>query len=114
MKTFDEFQLIFVPRKQNILASSFAFAARTCLTPYETKQCTTQIKFRPAVPDNEKYWQIFYGDKQIENFEQSKKEFEPPSLDSDYEKDCLIEENLLDEEVKSPEIAEINMLDNKL
>ena len=68
LKTFDEFQLIFVPRNQNILANGLAFAARTCLTPYETKQCTTQIKFRPDIPDNEKYWQVFHGDKQIEDF----------------------------------------------
>ena len=60
LKTFDEFQLIFIPRNQNVLANGLAFTARTCITPYETKQCTTQVKFRPDVPDNEKYWQFFY------------------------------------------------------
>ena len=63
LKTFEESQLIFFPREKNILAHSLAFAARTCLTPFETKKCITQIKFRPAVPDNEKYWQVFDGDK---------------------------------------------------
>ena len=52
LKTFDEFQLFFVLRNQNFLANGLAFATRTCLTPYETKQCTTQVKFRPAVLDN--------------------------------------------------------------
>ena len=75
LKTFEESQLIFVPRKRNITAHSLAFAARTCLTPYETKECTTQIKFRPAIPDNEKYWQVFDGDKQIEDFMQFRNEF---------------------------------------
>ena len=56
LKTFEESKLIFVPRKGNIAAHNLAFAARTCLTPYETKDCTTQIKFRPDVPDNENYW----------------------------------------------------------
>lgn len=75
LKTFEEFKLIFVPREKNIQANSLAFAARTCLTPYETKKCTTQIKFRPVFPDNEKYWKVFDGDKQIEDFLQSRNEF---------------------------------------
>ena len=86
------------------MAHNLAFAARTCLMPYETKQCTNQIKFRPVVPDNKKYWQAFDGDKQIEDFLQSRNEFELPSSDSDYEDDCSTEENLLDEEEKSPDL----------
>ena len=52
LKTFEESKLNFVPRKRNIVAHNLAFAARTFLTPYETKDYTTQIKFRPAIPDN--------------------------------------------------------------
>ena len=55
LKTFEEYQVIFVPRERNIVAHNLAFAARTWLTPYETKDCKTQIKFRPTIPDNEKY-----------------------------------------------------------
>ena len=88
LKIFEESKLSFVPRKRNIAAHNLAFAARTCLMPYETKQCTTQIKFRPVVPDNEKYWQVFDGDKQIEDFMQFRNEFELHSSDSDYETDC--------------------------
>ena len=53
---------------------------------------------------------FFDGDKQIEDFLQSKNEFEIPNSDSDYEQDCPTEENPLCEEEKSPEIAEINLL----
>ena len=45
---------------------------------------------------------------------QFKNEFEQPSSDSDYETDCPSEENFLDEEEKSPEVANINMLSRKL
>ena len=96
------------------MAHSFAFAARTCLTPYETKECTTQIKFRPAIPDNEKYWQVFDRDKQIEDFMQFKNEFELPNSNSGHETDCPSEENFLDEEEKSLEIADVNLLSHKL
>ena len=81
--------------------------------PYETKDCTTQIKFRPAVPDNEKYWQVFYGDKQIEDFMQFRNEFELHSSDSDYDTNCS-EENFLGEEEPFPKLANINLLSSKL
>ena len=56
LKTFEESNLTFVPRKRNIAAHNLAFAARTCLTPYQINDCSPQIKFRPVVPDNKKYW----------------------------------------------------------
>ena len=55
LKTFEEYQIIFVPGKINIVAHNLAFAVRTCLTPYEIKDYTTQIKFRQVIPDNKKY-----------------------------------------------------------
>ena len=45
LKNFEESKLIFVPKKINIVAHNLAFAARTCLMPYNTKDCTTQMKF---------------------------------------------------------------------
>ena len=113
LKTFEESKL-FYPRKRNIAAHNLAFVARTCLTPYNTKDCTTQIKFRPAVPDNEKYWQVFDNDKKIEDFMQFINEFELHSSDSNYETDCPSEENFLDEEEPSPEPTNINLLSSKL
>ena len=93
LENFKESHLIFVPRKKNIAAHSLAYIARMCLTPCETKDCTTQIKLRPAIPDNEKYWQVFDGDKQIEDFMQFINEFELPSSDSNYETECPSEGN---------------------
>ena len=95
------------------MAHNLAFAARTCLRPYETGDNTTPIKFRPVVPDNEKYWQVFDNDKQIEDFMQFRNEFELHSSDSDYDTDCG-EENFLGEEEPSPELANINLLSSKL
>ena len=56
LKTFEESKVIFFPRKRNIAAQNLAFAARTYLVPFETKDCTTEIHLRPVVPDNKKYW----------------------------------------------------------
>ena len=57
---------------------------------------------------------MFDGDKQIEDFMQFRNEFELPSSNSDYETDCPSEENFLDEEEKSPELANVNILSRKL
>ena len=65
------------------------------------------------MPDNEKYWQVFDGDKQIEDFMQFINEFELNSSDSDYDTDCS-EENFLGEEEPSLELININFLTNKL
>ena len=113
LKTFEESKLIFVPRTRNIATHNLAFAARKCLIPYETKDCKTQIKFRPAVPDNEKYWQVFDNDKQIEYFMQFRNEFDLNSSDSGYDTDCS-EENFLGEEELSLEVFNVNLLNRKL
>ena len=65
------------------------------------------------MPDNKKYWQVFDNDKQIEDFMQFRNEFELHSSDSDYDTDYS-EENFLDEEEPSPELANINLLSGKI
>ena len=108
LKTFEEYELVFVPRHQKILANGLVCTASSCQRPYDSKQFTVQVKYRPAVPDNEKYWQVFEGDKQIEDFLQSRNKIELPNSDSKYDKDCLNEEQPVEKE--PPPITEINLL----
>lgn len=70
------------------------------------------MKFRPAVPDNKKYWQVFEDDKQIEDFLLGRNEFESSDPDSKSDEDCLNEQPPKEEEPSRP--VEINMLINKL
>ena len=114
LKTFDEFEINFVPRNQNMLANGLAIATSTCKRPCENKQYSIQEKFRPAIPDNEKYWQVFDGDKQIEDFLQSINEFGMPKSDSEYEQDCPAEETSSFKEGTSLQIADINLLSDEL
>ena len=112
LKTLEESKLIFVPGKRNISIHNLAFAARTCLTPIETKDCTAQIKFRPAVLDNEKYWKVFEGDKQIEDFLLGRNEFELSDSDSKSDENCLQKQSPKKEKPSGP--VEINMLNEKI
>ena len=68
LKTFDEYELTFVPRNQNMLANALAISASNNRRPCENKQHIIQEKYRPVVPNNQRYWQVFEGDKQIEEF----------------------------------------------
>lgn len=63
LKTFVEYKLVFIPRSQNAIANKLACLASSYPKTPNDQQIKIQTKFRPAVPDNEKYWQVFEGDK---------------------------------------------------
>ena len=56
LKSSQEFQLILLPKNQNILSNGLTLVASTCLRPSERKQYSIQEKFRPAVPNHKRYW----------------------------------------------------------
>ena len=50
--------------------------ASTCRLPFEPNhQFTTEIRHRPAIPNNVKNWQVFDSDNQINNFLTLEEEF---------------------------------------
>ena len=55
-------------------------------------QIIIQTKYRPAMPDNEKYWQVFEGEKKIEDFLLGRNEFEFSDSDSKSDESCLSEQ----------------------
>ena len=63
-----------------------------------------EVKFRPTVPDNIKYWQVFGNDDQIEDFLQCKNDFECTNIDLENE----------DENVKRPDFGNdsVNKIDS--
>lgn len=58
-----------------------------------------EVKHRPVVPHNVRYWQVFSNDKQIENFLHMKYEFESINIDI---------ENDIDENEKEIAVNEID------
>ena len=112
LKTFVEYELVFVPRSQNIIANGLAYIASSYHKSPNDKQIIIQTKYRLAVPDNEKYWQVFEGDKQIEDFLIGRNEFEFSDSDSKFDESCVSEEPSNEE--KSPHNIEINTLTKQL
>jgi ribonuclease HI len=63
LKCFNEVDLQVMPRGQNILADGLATSAASCKIPFrQTRPYTVEVKCRPTVPDNIRYWQVFGND----------------------------------------------------
>lgn len=45
-----------------------------------------QVKYRPSIPDNLKYWQIFEDDEQLKSFMQVVDEFSALQINEDKQK----------------------------
>jgi ribonuclease HI len=86
LKCFNEVDLQVMPRGQNILADGLATSAASCKIPFrQTRPYTVEVKCRPTVPDNIRYWQVFGNDDQIEDFLQCKNSFECTNIDLENE-----------------------------
>ena len=43
------------------------------------------VKHRPTVPDNQRYWQVFQDDEEIDEFLQNEGKFKDTSIDVEYD-----------------------------
>jgi hypothetical protein len=85
-RCFTEVDLQVMPRGQNILPDGLATSAATCKIPFPlTRPYTVEVKCRPTVPDNIRYWQVFGNDDQIEDFLQCKNDFKCTNIDLENE-----------------------------
>jgi hypothetical protein len=93
-----------MPRGHNILADGLATSVATCNIPFHsTLPYTVEVKCRPTILDNIRYWQVFGNDDQIEDFLQCKNDFKCTNIDLENE----------DENVKSPDFGNdsVNKID---
>ena len=93
-----EYKLVFVPRSQNVIANRLACLDSSYPKTPSDQQIIIQTKFRPTVPENEKYWQVLEGDKQIEDFLVGRNEFEFSDSDSKSDSSYPSEESSDEEE----------------
>ena len=110
LKTFEKYEITFIPRAQNHFANELAFAASNCQILHANEQYTIKVKNRPKIPDNIDYWQVFEGDKQIDEFLQSKNEFAIPKPSLGHEEDYIAEEQAHKTEMSFT--ADINFLEH--
>ena len=69
LECFEEYQIFIFPRSQNVIADTFVVVAITFRIPiHPNTKYTIEVKHRPAIPDNVKYWQLFEDDDHIKSF----------------------------------------------
>jgi hypothetical protein len=105
LQCFTEYDLQVIPRGQNILVDGLATSTAACKIPFHpNRQYTMKVKCIPIVPNNIRYWKVFGNDEQIDDFLQSKNEFECANIDVDSD----------NESVNKIDLEEINEKDENL
>lgn len=69
MHLFSEYDLFVIPIEDNIIVDALATSPSVFKTPiYPNRKYEIEVKHRPVVPDNVKYWQFFKDDNQLDFF----------------------------------------------
>jgi hypothetical protein len=81
---------------------------------FPEKSYKVEVKYRPAVPDNMKHWQVFENDKQIEIFLKMENEFENLNIDDEYCDDevdaaAFTKEGYFDNQIAGRDIVQLKV-----
>jgi hypothetical protein len=75
-----------------VIADTFVVAASTFRIPlHPNTKYTIEVKHRPTIPDNVKYWQVFEDDDHIESFLTLSDGYENMAIDEEEEGDQITE-----------------------
>jgi hypothetical protein len=97
-----------MPRGQNILADGLAASTTTCKIPFHSNRpYMVEVKCRPTVPDNIRYWKVFGNDDQIEDFLQCKNDFECTNIDLENEDENVKRSDFENDRVNSVDSGEL-------
>ena len=84
LRVFSDYTLTCVPRVQNVIADSLAtVASKLKILMNSNNKFEIHVKHRPTVPDNQRYWQVFQDDKEIEEFLQNEGKYKDTSIDGE-------------------------------
>jgi ribonuclease HI len=109
LQCFTEVDLQVMPTGQNILADKLATSAATCKIPFSpTHKYTVEVKCKPTVPDNIRYWRVFINDDQIEDFLQCKNDFECTNIDLEQDEEVVNKSIFENGSVNTIDAEEIN------
>lgn len=88
LRMFLDYTLTCIPRAQSVIADALATATSNLKIPMNSSnKFEIHVKHRPAVPDNLRYWQVFWDDKEINDFLQNEGNYKDASIDRDCDED---------------------------
>ena len=94
LEGFKEYELLVIPRNQNIIVDALVVSTSVFkITIYTNRKYEIKVKYRPSIPDNVKYWQVFEHDSHINRFMTLTDEFENLAIDQDKEEEHIKDAN---------------------
>jgi ribonuclease HI len=109
IKSFADFKITFVPRAMNEVADSLAVSACAFIPPLPHKlSYEIQVRHRPSLPDNVKFWKVFEDDAELTRFLAVVDEFAELQIDQDNEHDDEVEQPNLKNKIASHEIVQLS------
>jgi len=84
--SFSSFCISYIPRVKSQLADSLAMSTSMFIPPMPPKVAyEIQVKYRPSLPDNVRYWKVFEDDDEVNRFLQVIDEFSEMKIDQENE-----------------------------
>jgi ribonuclease HI len=109
IKSFADFKITFVPRAMNELADSLAVSACAFIPPLPHKlSYEIQVRHRPSLPDNVKFWKVFEDDAELTRFLAVVDEFADLQIDQENEHDDEVEQPKLKNKIAAHEIVQLS------
>jgi ribonuclease HI len=109
IKSFADFKITFVPRALNEVADSLAVSACAFIPPLPHKlSYEIQVRHRPSLPDNVKFWKVFEDDAELTRFLAVVDEFAELQIDQDNEHDDGDEQPKLKNKIAAHEIVQLS------
>jgi ribonuclease HI len=109
IKNFADFKISFVPRAMNEVADSLAVSACAFIPPLPHKlSYEIQIRHRPSLPDNVKFWKVFEDDAELTRFLAVVDEYADLQIDQDNEHDDEVEQPKLKNKIAAHEIVQLS------
>jgi ribonuclease HI len=81
---FSKYDIYFIPREENFVVDSLVVSASNFRIPIPPKlKYDVEVKYRPSISDNVKYWKVFEDDLELKKFLESVDEFSALHIDQD-------------------------------
>jgi hypothetical protein len=85
LEEYSEYSLSMIPRGQNHIVDALATSTSVFKMPiFPSRVYEVEIKHKPTMPDNIKYWKAFEDDKKTESFLKMEDGFENVNIDEEY------------------------------
>jgi hypothetical protein len=106
---FADFKISYVPRAMNELVDSLIVSACAFIPPLPHKlNYEIQVKYRPSLPDNVKFWKVFEDDVELTRFLAVIDEFADLQIDQENEHDNEIKKTKFRSKIVAHEIVQLS------